>query len=136
MSQVGAAFVVANWLGVRGWRAVEFALMVTATTTLVDVVRGVANLASPSQLASLPAGIALLTAAVVASFAALGWRWLSERRLTVWLVAWLLPLAVATLGYGHAAPGPLRSGPTATPVTVEPRLAREAPGAMTAPWPT
>lgn len=134
LSQVGAAFVVASWLCIRGWRAVELALMITVATSLVDAARGLVAL-GPAELASLPAVLALLTAVVVAAFAALCWRWLSERRATVWWVAWLLPLSLATLGYARAAPAPWRRAPEA-PTEALLQNAPAGASAMTCPWRT
>ncbi|MBW2527828.1 MAG: UDP kinase [Deltaproteobacteria bacterium] len=108
VSRIGAAFVVANWLGVRGWRAAEFALMVTAATASVDAARGAWALPDAALLARSHTAIGLVVALIAASLAAQAWRWLSERRRTLWLVAWLVPLAVATLGYSRAAPTPQR----------------------------
>lgn len=104
-SQVGAAFVVASWLGIRGWRAVQLAFMVAVPPLLCRAARSAAQLDAVADMYQLPALLVLPVAGVAAGVAALVWHRLSERRATLWLLIWLVPLSLATLAYGHAAPG-------------------------------
>lgn len=101
-SQVGWAFVVLSWLGIRRWRAVELTFMVTVLTLTVGIVRSAWMLPDPGGLVGVTTLLAVPTALVVAGLAVVLWQLLSEQGRTSWFALWLIPLALATLGYGQA----------------------------------
>jgi undecaprenyl-diphosphatase len=107
-SQVGAAFVVMRWLRVGSWRAAEMALLISVPTLAVDAVKLLAARGTQAlSMAALPLGdiaLAVTVAFVAASLAAAWWRALCESSRTAWLGGWLVPLALALVGYSRALP--------------------------------
>jgi undecaprenyl pyrophosphate phosphatase UppP len=101
-SQVGAAFVVLSWLGVRGWRAVEIGLMVSVPTLTIAVVRESAGLLGSGLLLSAAMAAALGVAALAAWLGASTWRLLGEGNRPLLFLGWIVPLAIAMLGYARA----------------------------------
>lgn len=107
-SRIGAAFIVLRWLGVTGWRAAEMAILITIPSLALAAIR---LFAEPTTLlgggpAAGELALAVTVAFVSASVAASWWKLLCERARTPWLGAWLVPLALALIGYGRALPHP------------------------------
>ncbi len=110
-SRIGAAFIVLRWLGVGGWRAAEAALLMSVPVMALQVAR--LALETP-KVGMLGGGLITLVALLSCAGALLGaslWRALCERNRTVWLSLWLVPLALAVLGYGRALPQPVEQLP-------------------------
>jgi undecaprenyl-diphosphatase len=103
-SRVGAALVLLLWLGVRPARALDLAFLVSVPGLVATGLRGLGALGA----AETEAGVAmagLLIAFLSASAGAAALRALLERRLTVALALWVVPLGLATLAYARALPG-------------------------------
>jgi undecaprenyl-diphosphatase len=99
-SSVAGALVVLLWLGVRGARAVELALILTMVPLIAAIIRSPLGASdSPVSLELLASTLAAFAGALVA-VAAL--RALAARSRVAWLAAWLLPMGAATLFYGRA----------------------------------
>lgn len=105
-SQIGAAYVVLCWLGIRGWRAVELSLALGALCLAVELVTGAASASALGPLWSWSSLVALGVAALTGLLAALVWRLLASGDRTTLLLAWIVPLAVALLAFAHALAGP------------------------------
>jgi len=101
-SQVGAAFVVLSWLGIRGWRAIEISLMVSVPTLTIAVMREGAGLLGSGLLLSAAMAAAFCVAALAALLGASTWRLLGEGNRTLLFLGWILPLAIAMLGFARA----------------------------------
>lgn len=104
-SRVGAAFVVLCWLGVTAWRAAELSLMISAPVLTLELLRSLLQTASLDTLGA-EAALGAVIAFVAATLAVGAWRVLCERHRTALLSLWLLPLALAMVGYGRALPIP------------------------------
>jgi undecaprenyl pyrophosphate phosphatase UppP len=108
-SQVGAAFVVIRWFSVSSWRAAEMALLISIPTLGIEAMKLVAARGGQAlHLGAMPLGdiaLAVMVAFLCASLAAVWWRALCESSRIAWLGAWLVPLALALIGYGRALPG-------------------------------
>jgi undecaprenyl-diphosphatase len=104
LSAVAAAYVVARWLGVPAWRAVETALVVSFPALAFGSIRSL--VAEGTRLETAGVAIALVVAFVAALLGASLWRAICDRRRTALLALWLVPLALAILAYGRALPHP------------------------------
>jgi undecaprenyl-diphosphatase len=101
-SQVGAAFVVLSWLGVRGWRAVELAFLVTVPTLGVAVAREIGH-ALATELRPSPATVAALAAStLVGLLGASAWKRIADGNRGLVFLGWIVPLGLAMLGYARA----------------------------------
>ncbi len=124
-SQVGAAFIVLRWLAVSGWRSAEMAILVSLPSLTLGVLR-LFGKSSTGALGAAPSGgelaLAVTVAFVTASLAASWWKALCEREGTPWLGLWLVPLALALVGYGRALPHPTDP----LPLSAHPARARGA----------
>lgn len=109
-SRVGAAFIVLRWLSVTGWRAAEMAILITLPSLALGAIRLFTEPAPLVGGGAVPSAgvlaLAVTVAFVSASIAASWWKMLCERGRTPWLGVWLVPLALALIGYGRALPHP------------------------------
>jgi len=114
-SQVGAAFVGVSWLGTRGWRAVEFALMLTAATLTVDVSVGLWRAPRLADLGHPAVAVAVVVALLATVLAANLWRLIAEGSRSLLFLLWIVPLAIAMLGLARATEVGLELGSPAGP---------------------
>jgi undecaprenyl-diphosphatase len=114
LSAVAAAYVVARWLGIATWRAAETALVVSFPALAFGSIRSLVADGAPFDSAGV--AIAAVVAFVAALLAASLWRAICERQRTALLALWLLPLALAILGYGRALPHPTTDLPLSASV--------------------
>ncbi len=109
-SRVGAAFIVLRWLSVTGWRAAEMAILISIPSLALAGVKFFAVGGTRVQHGMSPGAgqlaLAVTVAFVAASVAAAWWKTLCEKGLTPWLGVWLVPLALALIGYSRALPHP------------------------------
>jgi undecaprenyl-diphosphatase len=104
-SGVGVALTLLLWLGVRPYRAIDIAFLITVPTLLVSFAEGALGV-RPTASDFDPGTVALAlvicflaaTAAVSILRALLYRRWLSA------LALWIIPLGVATIAYAQALP--------------------------------
>lgn len=104
-SQIGAAFVIMRWLSLDRWRAAELALLISVPLIALDTTLWFAREGSAAFLFRGQAVLTVLVSFLLAAMAATWWRALCERRRTVWLNLWLVPLSLTLLAYGQALPG-------------------------------
>jgi undecaprenyl pyrophosphate phosphatase UppP len=98
-SPLAVAYVVVCWLGVARWQAAELCLLASLPLVGFDAV---ARLRAAHELELGVAVMATCVGAVAAAIGAVWWRLLCERDREGWLGLWLVPLAVALLGFSWA----------------------------------
>lgn len=98
-SRAAAALTVLLWIGVKPARAVDLALLLSASALILAVARGAHGWPGTSHAAL---GFSLAFGGVLAGAALL--RSLVERRRTAALALWTFPLGLALLAYAHALP--------------------------------
>ena len=101
-SQVGAAFVVLSWLGIRGWRAVELGFLVTIPTLGVAVAREIGRAVSTDLRPSPATAAAVAASTLVALLGASAWKRLADGNRGLVFLGWIVPLGLAMLGYARA----------------------------------
>ncbi|MDI1446142.1 undecaprenyl-diphosphate phosphatase [Polyangium sp. 6x1] len=116
-SDVGAALVIAMWMGVKADRALELALSLTGVTLLASFVAGLGASSPATELGASAIGFGLVTAFLGATVAIGLARSLLEKQALARLAFWVLPLGFATVSYGRSFGGVSgREGPA--PVVV------------------
>jgi undecaprenyl-diphosphatase len=104
-SGVGVALTLLLWLGVRPYRAIDIAFLITVPTLLVSFVEGATGSGPSSWDFDLgTAALGLVICFLAASGAVSILRALLYRRWLSALALWIIPLGVATIAYAQALP--------------------------------
>jgi undecaprenyl-diphosphatase len=104
-SGVGVSLTLLLWLGVRPYRAIDTAFLITAPTLLVSFVESaVAWRAAGEEFDLGTAALGLVVCFVAATAAVPILKSLLYRRWLSALALWIIPLGLATIAYGQALP--------------------------------
>ncbi|WP_153824182.1 undecaprenyl-diphosphate phosphatase [Polyangium spumosum] len=103
-SDVGAALVIALWMGAKPDRALDLALALTGVTLLASFVAGLRVAPAVPELGAAAIVLGLLTAFLGATVAIGLAKSLLEKHALARLVFWILPLGFATVSYGRSLP--------------------------------
>ncbi|MDI1482266.1 undecaprenyl-diphosphate phosphatase [Polyangium sp. y55x31] len=101
-SDVGAALVIAMWMGTKPDRALDLSLALTGVTLLVSFVSGLGGVAGTLSIGAPAIVFGLLTAFLGATVAIGLARSLLEKHALARLAFWILPLGFATVSYGRS----------------------------------
>ncbi len=101
-SDVGAALVIAVWMGTKPDRALDLALLLTGVTLFASFVSGLRAIPEGTEIGAGAIAVGFLTAFLGATVALGVTRSLLEKHALARLAFWILPLGFATVSYGRS----------------------------------